>query len=71
MDDKYKVLVEWDCGEKVLEPIALMRQENPITLAKYVHENKLLSEPCWKDSIITSNPPSALTVTLKRHVCLL
>ena len=46
MNGKYKVLVEWKW--KTLEPIVVMRQDNSVTLAKYGHEDELLSEPGWK-----------------------
>ena len=45
---KYDVLVEWEYGEKTWEPIAVMRQDDPVTLAKYGQENNLLDEPGWK-----------------------
>ena len=44
----YEVLVEWECGEKTWEPIALMRQDDPVTLAKYGMEHNLLEKPGWK-----------------------
>ena len=44
----YEVLVEWECGEKTWEPIALMRQDDPGTLAKYGKEHDLLKKPGWK-----------------------
>ena len=44
----YEVLVEWDGGEMTWEPIALMRHDDPVTLANYGKENNLLNEPGWK-----------------------
>ena len=44
----YEVLVEWECGETTWEPLAVMRHDDPITVAKYAKENDLLNEPGWK-----------------------
>ena len=44
----YEVLIEWEGGEKTWEPIAIMRQDDPVTLAKYGKENNLLEDPSWK-----------------------
>ena len=44
----YEVLVEWECSEKTWEQIALMRQDDSVTLVKYGIENDLLEKPGWK-----------------------
>ena len=46
--NKYEVFVEWETGEKIWEPIAIIRQDDPVTLAKYGLEHDILDEPGWK-----------------------
>ena len=44
----YEVLVNWECGERTWEPIQILRQDDPVTLAKYGSEHDLLDQPGWK-----------------------
>ena len=52
-DQKYKgssynVLVDWDDHTQMWEPINIMSKQDPITLARYAHDNGLLNKPGWK-----------------------
>ena len=47
--NQYEDLVEWETGEATWEPIALIRSDDPFTLAKYDMDNGLLNEPGRND----------------------
>ena len=44
----YEILVEWTTGEKTWEPLTWIGGQDPITVAKYAKEHKLLNEAGWK-----------------------
>ena len=44
----YNVLVQWEDGSQTYEPLQLMIQDDPITLAIYARKNNLLKTPGWK-----------------------
>ena len=44
----YNVLVDWDDHTQMWEPINIMSKQDPITLARYAHDNGLLNKPGWK-----------------------
>ena len=48
VNNQYEVLVEWECGESTWEPVAIIRRDDPVTLAQYGKEHGLLDEPGWK-----------------------
>jgi hypothetical protein len=44
----YNVLVVWEDGSKIYEPLDKMIKDGPITLAVYARKNNLLGVPGWK-----------------------
>ena len=44
----YNVLVDWDDGTQIWEPLNLMAKEDPVTLADYCADNGLLNTHGWK-----------------------
>ena len=44
----YNVLVEWEDGSTSYEPLHLMIEDDPISLALYARKHNLLSTPGWK-----------------------
>ena len=44
----YNVMIEWDTGETINEPLSLIIQDDPITCAVYVKKHGLLNTPGWK-----------------------
>jgi len=45
---KYNVMVEWENGEKSYEPLEKASKENPVVIALYAKDNKLLDTESWK-----------------------
>ena len=45
---KYNVLVDWETGETTYEPLSLIANDDPITVAIYAKKNGLLDLPGWK-----------------------
>jgi hypothetical protein len=43
----YNVLVEWDNGETIYEPLDLITQDDPVTYADYAKQNNLLDTAGW------------------------
>ena len=43
----YNVLVDWDDGTQMWEPINIIGKQDPVTLACYAHDNRLLNKPGW------------------------
>ena len=44
----YNVLVDWDDKTQTWEPLNTMAKQDPVTLARYTHDNGLLNDPGWK-----------------------
>ena len=44
----YNVLVDWDDKTQTWEPANTMVKQDPVTLARYAHDNGLLNKPGWK-----------------------
>jgi hypothetical protein len=44
----YNVLVQWEDGSNTYEPLQLMIEDDPISLALYARKNNLLTTPGWK-----------------------
>jgi hypothetical protein len=44
----YNIMLEWENGEKMPEPLNVVAKDNPITFAVYAKENRLLDAPGWK-----------------------
>ena len=44
----YNVLVDWDDKTQTWEPLNTMAKQDPVTLARYAHDNGLRNEPGWK-----------------------
>ena len=44
----WNVLVQWTDGQETWEPLALMRKEDPITMAEYARTHGLLDTAGWK-----------------------
>ena len=42
------ILVLWTTGEETLEPLTWIGAQDPITVAKYAKDHKLLDEAGWK-----------------------
>eukprot|EP00957_Ditylum_brightwellii_P066057 5010790-Ditylum_brightwellii.AAC.1 len=49
-EDKCKIKVEvlWDNGETSWEPLAMLRKDDPVIIAAYAKERKLLEQRGWK-----------------------
>ena len=45
---KWEVEVAWDDGTKTWEPMLHLKQDDPLILAKYAHDNDLTDESGWK-----------------------
>ena len=45
---KYNLLVDWETGETTYEPLSLIANDDPITVAIYGKKHGLLNEPGWK-----------------------
>ena len=45
---KYNVEIEWENGEITFEPINLIKEDDPVTLAAYAKEHNLLETDGWK-----------------------
>ena len=44
----YNVLVQWEDESQTYEPLKMMMEDDPITLAIYARKNNLLNTPGWK-----------------------
>jgi hypothetical protein len=44
----YNVLVKWDDGCETYEPLDIIMKDDPIMLAQYGEDNRLLDTPGWK-----------------------
>ena len=44
---KFNVLVEWETGESMYEPLDVITSNDPVTCAIYAKEKGLLDEPRW------------------------
>ena len=44
----YNVLVNWDDGTQTWEPINLIGKQDPVTIVRYGHDNRLLNKPGGK-----------------------
>jgi hypothetical protein len=44
----YNVLVEWETGETMYEPLNTIAADDPVTCAEYAKENNLLDTDGWK-----------------------
>eukprot|EP00957_Ditylum_brightwellii_P060215 4573528-Ditylum_brightwellii.AAC.1 len=45
---KIEVKILWDNGETSWEPFSAMQKDDPVILACYTKEYKLLEQECWK-----------------------
>ena len=45
---KYNVMVEWESGEVIYEPLTLISKDDPITCAAYAKKHDLLDTTGWK-----------------------
>lgn len=45
---RYNVTLLWDDGSETVEPLDMVIQDDPITLAAYARKYKLLDQPIWK-----------------------
>jgi hypothetical protein len=45
---QYDLLIEWENGEIIKEPLKVIASNNPVTCAIYARENGLLDQPGWK-----------------------
>jgi len=53
----YEMQVRWDTGEITWEPATSVKEDDPVTLAKYAHDAKLTEERGWKwTKRYTKNP---------------
>ena len=62
---KIEVEVLWDNGETSWEPLAVLRKDDPVTLAAYAKERKLLEQRGWKWAKNTAKREKKLTRLLK------
>jgi hypothetical protein len=44
----YILIVEWESGEMITEPLQLTAADYPVSFAIYARENNLLHKPGWK-----------------------
>ena len=42
------MLVEWETGETMYEPLDLIASDDPLTCAEYAKQNNLIDTPGWK-----------------------
>eukprot|EP00957_Ditylum_brightwellii_P180624 13758821-Ditylum_brightwellii.AAC.1 len=47
-NSKIEVHVLWDNGETSWEPLAILKKDNPVTIAAYAKERHLLNQRSWK-----------------------
>ena len=47
---KFNVLVDWETGEKIYEPLSVLAADDPVTCATYAKENDLYTLMAGKDS---------------------
>jgi hypothetical protein len=45
---RFNVLVEWENGEIITEPLSVIAANNPVTCAVYAREHDLLDVKGWK-----------------------
>ena len=45
---KFNVLVEWETGDSMYEPLDVIAADDPVTCAIYAKEKGLLNEPGWR-----------------------
>jgi hypothetical protein len=45
---RYNILVKWENGEIMSEPLNIFGKDDPVTCAVYAHEHGLLEEEGWK-----------------------
>ncbi|MGL5078847.1 MAG: reverse transcriptase domain-containing protein, partial [Waterburya sp.] len=45
---KFNLLIQWDTGEETYEPMDIIAEDDPVSIAKYGEENDLLDQPGWK-----------------------
>ena len=48
VNGKWEIQVLWTTGEETWEPLNWLADQDPITIAMYAKENKLLKKPGWK-----------------------
>ena len=47
-ESKFNVLLEWETGESMYEPLDVIAANDPVTCAIYAKEKGLLNEPGWR-----------------------
>ena len=47
-ESKFNVLLEWETGESMYEPLDVIAADDPVTCAIYAKETGLLNEPGWR-----------------------
>ena len=47
-ESKFNVLLEWETGESMYEPLDVIAADDPVTCAIYAKETGLLNEPRWR-----------------------
>ncbi len=45
---KWQVQVLWDNDEKTWKPVHVVRKDDPLSMVKYAHDNKLVKTNGWK-----------------------
>jgi Reverse transcriptase (RNA-dependent DNA polymerase) len=51
----YNLLIEWENGESTYEPLHIVADDDPVTVAEYARDQSLLITPGWKHFRRTAN----------------
>jgi len=44
----WNVMVAWEDGSEMYEPLHLIGKDSPVIVVHYAKENSLVDKPCWK-----------------------
>ena len=59
-ESKFNVLLEWETGEPMYEPLDVIAANDPVTCAIYAKETGLINEPGWRRSKLITKCESRL-----------
>src|SRR6478672_13360818 len=45
---KYELLIKWTTGEETWEPLSVIEEQDPVTVAMYAVDQQLLNIPGWR-----------------------
>ena len=64
-NNQVHVKIQWDNGDVTWKPLNSLRKDNPVTLAKYAHNNGITNECGWKWSSKINKQPKKLLQMLR------